>query len=494
MIIVLEILTAYMISFLITQTERRRIFMTTIDWQKEVDARKSDLMADLEALIRIPSVKDMENATEEFPVGPAPAEALAKFLEIAERDGFVTKNIENMAGHIEFGEGDETFGILGHVDVVPAGDGWDTDPFEPVIIDGKLFARGSSDDKGPSVAAYYALKIIKELELPVSKQVRFIIGTDEESGWACMDRYMANEKMPDFGFSPDAMFPIINGEKGIASYTLDFKGTTPSEGDVTLNTFTSGIASNMVPGDATVEMTTALNTDEMKAALEAYVAENGVRADFTADGENVTIKLFGKQCHAQTPTDGVNAATFLADFLSSYKFDGQGQAYIQATAKFLHNDSQGNLTGVAHKDEIMGELTSSANIFRYTKDGDQTISINIRFPKGTDSAKIAEQMQSAISDAKVIVEAGVKEPHYTSAEDPMVKTFLETYEKYTGLKGFEQTIGGGTYGRLFERGCAFGALFPDRPNVMHQANEFMVEEDIYRAAVIYADSIYQLIK
>ncbi|WEG73042.1 dipeptidase PepV [Vagococcus intermedius] len=467
--------------------------MTTIDWQKEVDSRKSDLMEDLKTLIRIDSVKDMENATEEFPVGKGPAMALHKALEFGERDGFVTKNIENMAGHIEYGEGDETFGILGHVDVVPVGDGWNTDPFEPTIIDGKLYARGSSDDKGPMMAAYYALKIIKELELPVSKKVRFIIGTDEESGWACMDRYMANETMPDFGFSPDAMFPIINGEKGIASYTLEFNNDA-SEGDVTLNTFTAGIASNMVPGDATVEMTTGLNTDEMKAALESYVAENGVRADFTANGETVTIKLYGKQCHAQTPTDGVNAATHLANFLSAYKFDGQGQAYIQATAKFLHADPQGNLTGVAHKDDIMGELTSSANIFRYTKEGDKTISINIRYPKGTDSAKIAEQMQAVIVDAKVIVEAGVKEPHYTSKEDPMVKTFLETYEKYTGLEGFEQTIGGGTYGRLFERGCAFGALFPGRENVMHQANEYMVEEDIYRAAVIYADSIYQLIK
>ena len=126
------------------------------------------------------------------------------------------RNIDNYAGDFEFGQGDEVLGIFAHLDVVPAGSGWDTDPYEPVIKDGKLYARGSSDDKGPTMACYYALKIIKELELPVSKRVRFIVGTDEESGWGDMDYYFAHNglKDPDFGFSPDAEFPIINGEKG----------------------------------------------------------------------------------------------------------------------------------------------------------------------------------------------------------------------------------------------------------------------------------------
>ena len=130
-------------------------------------------------------------------------------LEIAERDGFTTKNVDNYAGHFDYGDGDETLGIFGHLDVVPAGDGWDSDPYEPEIRDGKLYARGSSDDKGPSVAAYYAVKIIKELGLPISKKIRFVFGTDEESGWGDMDYYFEHEEKPDFGFSPDAYFPSM---------------------------------------------------------------------------------------------------------------------------------------------------------------------------------------------------------------------------------------------------------------------------------------------
>ena len=186
----------------------------TIDWKKEVELRKEDLLKDLFTLLRIDSVRDDSKATEDAPVGPGPKEALEAFLAMGKRDGFTTKQVGNLAGHIEFAPNPdykETLGVLGHVDVVPVGTGWDTDPFEPQIINDRIYARGSSDDKGPSMAAYYALKIIKELGLPVSRRVRFIIGTDEESGWKCMDRYFQTEEMPDFGFSPDATFPIING-------------------------------------------------------------------------------------------------------------------------------------------------------------------------------------------------------------------------------------------------------------------------------------------
>ena len=154
----------------------------TIDWKKEVEARQDDMFQDLFELMRIPSVREDDKGTKDAPLGPGPKDALLKFLEFGERDGFITKNVDNLAGHIEFGEGDETLGIFGHVDVVPVGTGWDTDPFEPIIKEGRLYGRGSSDDKGPSMAAYYGMKIIKELGLPVSKKVRFIIGTDEESG------------------------------------------------------------------------------------------------------------------------------------------------------------------------------------------------------------------------------------------------------------------------------------------------------------------------
>ncbi|WP_314068379.1 dipeptidase PepV [uncultured Vagococcus sp.] len=467
--------------------------MTKIDWQKEVDKRKEQLMDDLKTLIRIDSVRDLEHQTEAFPLGPGPAEALSKFLEIGERDGFVTKNIENVAGHIEYGEGEDVLGVLAHVDVVPTGDGWETDPFDPVIKDGKLYARGSSDDKGPAIAAYYALKIIKELELPVSKKVRYIIGTDEESGWYCMERYQANETMPNFGFSPDAHFPIINGEKGIASFVVTFEPINTA-GAITLRSFQSGLRSNMVPGDGTA----IISGDpkilaKLKQDFDSYITEHHLAGQVEIEGDQGTIHLIGKAAHAQNPVAGINAATYLADALKSADLDGAGKAYLTAISTYLHQDPQGKLTDIAHTDEIMGELTSSPNLFVYDEKGPKTVTINVRYPKGTDAEKIAKAIAAAIPNVTVAPESGVKTPHYVPADDPLVVALLGAYEEHTGEKGREKTIGGGTYGRLFERGVAFGALFPGREDVMHQANEFMYVEDIYKATVIYADAIYRLI-
>ena len=169
----------------------------TIDFRAEVDKRKDALMEDLFGLLRINSERDDSKVDDKHPFGPGPVKALEHFLALAERDGYKTRNIDNYAGDFEFGQGDEVLGIFAHLDVVPAGSGWDTDPYEPVIKDGKLYARGSSDDKGPTMACYYALKIIKELELPVSKRVRFIVGTDEESGWGDMDYYFAHNGLKD---------------------------------------------------------------------------------------------------------------------------------------------------------------------------------------------------------------------------------------------------------------------------------------------------------
>ena len=169
--------------------------MTTVDFKAEVEKRRDEMMADLYSLLEINSERDDSKADAEHPFGPGPVKALEKFLEIAKRDGYETKNVDNYAGHFTFGEGEEELGIFAHMDVVPAGSGWKTDPYKPEIIDGKLYARGSSDDKGPTMACYYGLKIIKDLGLPVSKRVRFVVGTDENQDGAT---WITISNMSDF--------------------------------------------------------------------------------------------------------------------------------------------------------------------------------------------------------------------------------------------------------------------------------------------------------
>lgn len=466
----------------------------TIDWRKEVEARKDDFMSDLFDLLRVPSVREDDKATADAPVGPGPKAALHKFLEIGERDGFITKNVDNYAGHIEFGEGDETLGVFGHVDVVPVGPGWDTDPFEPVIKDGRIYARGASDDKGPTMAAYYALKIIKELELPVSKRTRLILGTDEESEWKCMDHYLSVEDTPDFGFSPDAEFPIINGEKGNTTILLEVAGK--NDGTLRLIRFNAGQRANMVPELAEAQVELSGDVKAFAKEFNDYLEGQPVTGSIEMNGTIVDLTVNGKAAHGAMPSKGINAGTYLARFLSDYDFSGPAKDFVTVIADFVHDDTEGTHFGVNRVDDIMGELTMNAGVFAFNEGHTQnTITLNFRFPKGMTAEDIeAGIKEKVVNTSMKTVLLNSKKPHYVSPEDPLVKTLLDVYEEHTGLKGHEQVIGGGTFGRLLDRGVAYGAMFPDSIDTMHQKNEFMAVDDLINAMVIYTDAIYRLIK
>lgn len=465
----------------------------TVDFKSEVMKRKDDLKADLFTLLAIPSVRDDEKVTKEAPFGPGPLAAMEKFLEIAQRDGFETRNVDNYVGVLEYGEGDQTLGIFAHMDVVPAGSGWASDPFTPEVRDGKIYARGASDDKGPTVAAYYALKILRDLQVPLSKKIRFVIGTDEESGWGDMDYYFTKEDKPDFGFSPDAEFPIINGEKGNTSEILIFDGA--NQGEFTLHTFKGGLRENMVPESARATFNSNLSFADLEEDFEAFkIAHSvgGAIAEIKA-GE-FEIEVVGKSAHGASPQTGVNGATYLARFLRTYRFEGNAKKFLEVAGHFLYQDHYADKIGVAFEDAKMGKLTMNAGIFNFDEANGGEITLNFRFPKGTAALTIKEGLTKTLSGYIVKVEQGTRtqEPHYVPEDDELVATLLQVYEDHTGEKGYEQIIGGGTFGRLMERGVAYGAMFPGYTDTMHQANEFIVEEDLYRAAIIYADAIYRL--
>ena len=465
----------------------------TIDWTKEVEARKDDLLEDLQNLLRINSERDDAQATPEAPFGPGPVAGLKHMLAYGERDGFTVKNVDNYAGHIEYGEGDETLGIFGHMDVVPAGDGWETDPYEPVI-----YARGASDDKGPSMAAYYAMKIIKELGLPVSKKIRFVVGSDEESGWGDMDYYFQHEEAPDFGFSPDAEFPIINGEKGNVTIRLTFRSGNGA--DYKLESFKSGLRENMVPGtaDAVVTAASADEAASLAASFETFIKQEAkISGNAELSDKTVTFHVVGKGAHGASPQSGINAATFLATFLNDYSFAEGAYSFINTIAEFIHEDFYGEKLGVAFEDEKMGKLTMNAGIVNFDPENPENslVTLNFRYPKGTSAEELQAKVQATVGETVTATQGDRnQEPHYVPVDDPLVATLLQVYEDHTGEKGQEQIIGGGTYGRLLKRGVAYGAMFPGYTDTMHQANEFMELDDLFRAAAIYADAIYRLAK
>ena len=462
-----------------------------IDYKKLAQAKKDQILKDLAELIAIDSSEDLNNTSAEYPVGPGPVQAMKKFLSFAKRDGFQVKNIDNYAGRVDYGDGDKRLGIIGHMDVVPAGDGWITDPFKMLIKDGKIIGRGSADDKGPALAAYYGMLLLKEAGFKPKKKIDFIVGTNEETNWVGIDYYLNHEPTPDQVFSPDAEFPIINGEQGI--YTLDLKfKDNPEKGSVSLLNFKAGIATNVTPQKAFATIK-ANNLEEIKADFSKFIADNQLEGSFTINKDTANLELTGQGAHASAPQVGRNAATFLALFLNQYDFAGRDKNYLNFIAEIEHEDFKGKKLGIFHHDDLMGDLSSAPSIFEY---GENTALLrdNIRYPQGTDPDKMISQVNEKFGKILNPSYDSFEKPHYVPGDDPLVQTLLQVYEKQTGKKGHEIVIGGGTYGRLFKHGVAYGAQPEDAPMVMHQANEYMKVDDLINSIAIYAEAIYKLTK
>ncbi|KRM88430.1 dipeptidase PepV [Lacticaseibacillus thailandensis] len=466
-----------------------------IDYAAAAAKYRDDIIADLSTLVAIDSERDVEHATPEAPLGPGPARALATMLKIAQRDQFTTADVEHVAGRVELGAGDEILGLLAHLDVVPAGPGWTRTPFQTTIEGNRIYGRGTADDKGPGIAAYYALKVIRDLNLPLHKRVHLIYGTDEESEWYGMTRYMATQENPTLGFSPDAEFPIINGEKGIADFQISLHHVAARPATTTLQGFTAGIRDNMVPVTATATLTGTI-PDNLQSQATAFDQQNDTHTAFTPVNNGVTITLTGRGAHSSIPAGGINAGTYLAAFIQTQglQLDPAGAQYLGVITDFLHAETNGARLNIALTDQKMGPLTASPDIFHFEQDGPQTILVNIRYPHGTDAEAIRDTMESTIGSDLVDVDihGRVEEPHYVPASDPLVQTLLAVYTDHTGLPGQEGIVGGGTYGRMLKRGVAFGAQMPGAPEVMHMPDEYITIDDIMRAVAIYADAIVRL--
>ncbi|MCM3692053.1 dipeptidase PepV [Neobacillus niacini] len=471
--------------------------MSKINWMEEVEKRRDNLLKDTQNLLHIKSLLDEENTFPDAPLGKGVKEALDFMLSLGEKDGFIPKNVGNLAGHLEFGEGEELLGILCHVDVVPEGDGWTSDPFAAEIREGKLFARGAVDDKGPTMAAFYAMKIVKELGLPLNKRIRMIIGTDEESDWRCVDHYFENEEMPTLGFAPDADFPIINAEKGIADIDIVQKQPVWEVGAGTIEvlSFTSGKRYNMVPDHAMVTLNIIGNQMDVVQRFTDFMKQNQLEYTSYVENGELILEVKGVSAHGMEPKKGINAGLFLGEFLSKLDLNPSASDYFKFVSNYFFNDSRGVSLGVAYSDEISGELTINPGKFSYSRHSGGSVGLTCRYPV---TNKIDETMKKldVLLEVKGFAITKFKDtkPHYVDENEFLIQTLKKVYEEQTGEKSYLIAIGGGTYARSLKSGVAFGPLFPGRPDIAHQKDEYIDIDDLLKATAIYAQAIYELAK
>ncbi|CDQ18347.1 succinyl-diaminopimelate desuccinylase [Halobacillus karajensis] len=435
-------------------------------------------------LLKIPSIYEKD---DEYPYGKPINEALGKMLEMAENDGFVTKNVDGHGGHIEFGKGEEVIGILGHLDVVPAGQGWTTPPFEPSISDGKLFARGAQDDKGPVMAAYIAMKLLKDQEFEPKKKIRLILGTDEERDWKGIKYYFKHETMPSMGFTPDASFPVIHAEKGLLDSYITFP-VPGSEAETAIISIYGGDRLNMVPDEAKAIVQSNMDiNDTFHRYLSDHKLEGNV--EYAENKHLLTVK--GKAVHASKPEEGLNAITALLGYLQTLVNNGEAGELVTWLYKSFR-ETTGKGLGLDQSDMVSGSLTSNLGSIEY-KDGSCKVGFNLRYPVTANYNQIYNQLNYLALEREGEMEvydhlAAI----HIEKDHPFVKTLLSVYNKATGEQAEAQSMGGATYARSLKAGVAFGALFNDSPDTAHQKDEHVRIKDMTKAIEIYAESLYKL--
>lgn len=465
-----------------------------INWQQEVLKRKDEIIKETQRFLQIDSVLDEATKDHHAPFGKGIQEALDFLLDKGSEDGFTVKNVDGYAGHIEYGTGEELVGVLCHIDVVPPGDNWTSDPFSAEIRDEKIFARGALDDKGPTMAAYYAMKIVKELGLPVNKRLRIIIGTDEESNWQCVEHYFKHEEMPTMGFAPDADFPIIYAEKGIFDCKLKQEIGEDSEISLfTLVNFSSGRRLNMVPDFAEAQIEGRI--ESLIEPFNEYLTKHQLSGSYEVHQHTLNLKIKGTSAHGMEPKNGVNAGTKLVEFLHTFDFNKSAKDFLIFAKQYLVEDSRGNNFGINYSDDITGDLTVNVGILSYDKELGGSFGLNIRYPVTHDIEKTIDSINAKASKFGFkISEQSDSKPHHVDQNHELVQTLQKVYTEQTGEEATLLSIGGGTYARSLKAGVAFGPLFPGRPDIAHQKDEYIEIEDLLKATSIYAQAIYELVK
>ncbi len=456
------------------------------------EAHREEMVRDIMDLVSIRSVD--EAAKPGKPYGDGPAAALDAALKLAEGYGFSdVKNVDNYVGTVTMGPEDVLLGILAHLDVVPEGKGWTVcAPYKPVVADGRIYGRGSSDDKGPAVAALYALRCIQDLGLPLKRGVRLILGTAEETGSSDIEYYFKKESAPQMVFSPDGDYPILNTEKGQLrpDVMADF---AQSEALPRIRAIDGGLVLNAVPPEAEA-MVEGLNAEAVKPVLDEAAAETGATfaaADVTG---GVYIVAKGKNAHASTPMEGNNAITALiAALLKLPLAESEGVAKLRALYALMpHGETDGKSWGIACADEISGALTISLNIFHCT-DTEFRGSFDSRVPLCGGEERLFAILRDKAEAAGLRAELMLHEaPHHTPEDTPLVQALMKIYTDYTGREAACVSMGGGTYVHNIEGGVGFGCAFPEEDNRMHGPDEFVSIDTLMVSGKMFAQAIADL--
>ena len=503
-----------------------------MNYKEILDNFKNEIAGMLSELVSFRSVN--AEAKEGKPFGEEVHKAYRYMLERAERDGFGVFDADGFGGHIEWvgmqtdesGEiiavSNETLGVAVHLDVVPAGDGWVHDPWGGELSGGRIYGRGTSDNKGAAVIVYFAMKALKDSGYVPSKNVRLILGLDEEGEWLGIDRYLEQVAPPDFGFTPDANFPVINGEKGILVFELAKKFEPGNESGLFLRSMKGGDAANMVPGACrailvyeegageksgkagkkrgkTAETTVQKEKREnafalVKEAAAEFRRRTGARLLCKGAGSALEVQAEGVPAHGSLPEKGLNAISVMMDFLSGLPISNESaRDFVDFYHGGIGYETDGDGLGIKMSDRLSGSMVVNAGMIDLSREA-VVLTMNVRYPVSKNEEDVYGALRPVLDrEGLGVIKKLSHAPLYYPPDEPFVSTLLEVYRENTGdTQSLPIVIGAGTYARAFPRSVAFGTRFPGEDETAHEKDEYADLNSMMRAAHIYADAIYRL--
>ncbi len=410
----------------------------------------NEMIEALQKLVSFQSIAKEEGP--EYPYGKEVHGAKEYVLELAKSFGMRAEDVPGKYAYIEIGEGPRLIGILSHLDVVPAGDGWTQDPFGGEIVDGKIYGRGTTDDKGPTIAVLYAMKALKE-KTTLSARIRLILGQTEENGeWRDIEAYTDAEEIPECGFTPDGDFPAIQNELGAMVFQVQMPQSGFLQGE-------GGTAPNMVPARARVKT------------------------------EFGTYEASGKACHGCAPWLGLNGISELMEKVHQAEPENR---FLRMYADLIGKTIYGEKLGIAAEDES-GKLTLNVGLFA-VRDETATLMVDIRYPAKKNPDEISESLVRQFSSYGASCECVYHvRPLYMPSDSPVLGALLSAYREVTGDDSRPISIGGGTYAKAMPNMVAFGPNFPGHENREHMEDEYILVEDFLKLEEIYERALAYLL-
>ena len=452
---------------------------------------KNEIIKRTQELINIPSFYNEPN--NKMPFGKSVNEALEYMLNLGESLGFKTKNIDGYCGYIEFGSG-KLFGIVGHLDVVPASnDDWTYPPFNSKIVDNKIYGRGAIDDKGPVIAVLYAMKYVMD-NCNIKKRIRLILGLNEERDWKCIEYYKKHEEIPSFGFTPDSYFPCIYSEKRV--YSIELSSIYNNKNIILENINCNNNAINVVPKYCSIVLKiNNIKIDEIINFINSLIKKYKYNIKIKKIN-NLKLELisYGKEAHASSPEMGDNAISkvliILNNILNKYN---SNNSLLNFFSKYINTKYYLNLNNKNNsKDNIItnnvGNITLEKNNLK--------LKLNLRIPNNIPYKEIDETFKNILKEYKNINYKVIenKDGLFIDKDSKFIKTLCNVFNNET--KGNYKPIisGGATYARSFKNFVAYGANLPKNIDMSHKTDEYISIDNLLLALRVYSKAIYELTK